>query len=130
MMRRRRCELCNELFTPDPRVGKRQRVCGQPACQRERHRLACKAWREGEREAEQEERLRRRLGAPDGELRLDVVRDECGPKIKVVLEEALRLFSEGSRDEFRTKQVEQRRESLRLIPRPTRDEREALGPAP
>ena len=130
MMRRRRCELCRELFTPDPRVGKRQRVCGHAACQRERHRQACKAWRDREREAEQEERLRRRLGAPQGELRLAVVRDECGLKVKVVLEEALRLFSEGSRDEFRTKQVEQRRESLRLIARLRRDEREAFGPSP
>ena len=130
MMRRRRCELCRELFTPDPRVGKRQRVCGHAACQRERHRQACKAWRDREREAEQEERLRRRLGAPQGELRLGVVRDECGLKVKVVLEEALRLFSEGSRDEFRTKQVEQRRESLRLIARLRRDEREAFGPSP
>lgn len=25
MMRRRRCAFCNDLFTPDPRVGKRQR---------------------------------------------------------------------------------------------------------
>ena len=130
MMRRRRCELCNELFTPDPRVGKRQRACGQPTCQRERHRQACKAWRERERESEQAERLRRRLGAPEGELRLGVVQDECGLIIKVVLEESLRLFSEGSRDEFRTKQVDQRRESLRLVARPTRDEREGLGPAP
>lgn len=52
MMRRWRCELCRDLFTPDPRVDKRQRACGWPACQRERHRLACKAWREGERKAE------------------------------------------------------------------------------
>jgi hypothetical protein len=66
----------------------------------------------------------------EGEVRLGVVRDECGAKIKVVLEECLRLFSTGTRDEFQTKLVDQRRESLRLVDRPRRDEKDALGLGP
>jgi hypothetical protein len=63
-------------------------------------------------------------------VRLDVVEDECGPKIKVVLEESLRLFSTGARDEFRAKYVEQRREWLRLVVRAREDETAVGGPAP
>ena len=130
MKRRRRCLVCGELFDPDPRVGDRQRCCGKAECQRERHRLACRAWRERERGAVGEERLRRRLGSPGGELRLDVVRDECGPKIKVVLEEGLRLVVGAVRDECGPKVLEQRRDLLRLVDRPRRDEREAAGLGP
>lgn len=130
MRRRRRCCVCGELFMPDPRVGKRQKACGLPECQQERHRRSCKEWRERERSASQEDRLRRRLGAPDQELRLDVVRDECGPKVKVVLEESLRLVVEGMRDECPTKMLEQRRDVLRLVNRTRRDETDAPGPAP
>lgn len=122
MTRRWRCQICDELFAPDPRVGKRQLTCRSPACQKERHRQNCAAWHQREKGDVEEEALRRRLGAADGEVRLDVVRDECGPKVKVVVEECLRLFSLGSRDEFRTKHVEQRRDLLRLVDRHRRDE--------
>ena len=130
MTRRRRCRICGELFTADRRVGKRQKACGGPVCQRELHRRACAAWREREAPAVAEEGLRRRLVDPEGGVRLDVVRDECGGKIKVVLDELLRLFATGSRDEFRVKYVEQRRDRLRLMPRDLRDETALGGPAP
>ena len=44
-VRRRRCRYCQCLFHPDPRVGPRQRTCGAPACQRERHAESCGRWR-------------------------------------------------------------------------------------
>ena len=128
MTRRRRCCFCKELFQADPRVGARQRTCGRPECRAECHRQACREWRQREGVAVAEDRLRRRLGVSGSEVRLDVVRDEIGPKIKVVLEECLRLFSTGSRDEFQTKQVEQRRDRLRLVDRLPRDEIRNLGP--
>lgn len=43
--RRRRCACCKTLFRPDPRVGSRQRTCGAPACQRQRHAASCRRWR-------------------------------------------------------------------------------------
>ena len=36
-----RCACCQTLFHPDPRVGARQRTCGAPACQRQRHAASC-----------------------------------------------------------------------------------------
>ena len=44
-VRRRRCTCCRSLFRADPRVGPRQRTCGAPACQRERHAASCRRWR-------------------------------------------------------------------------------------
>lgn len=44
-IRRRRCTYCKSLFRPDPRVGPRQRTCGAPACQRQRHAASCRRWR-------------------------------------------------------------------------------------
>lgn len=85
MKRRLRCQICDELFSADPRVGKRQRACGGAACQRERHPHACSTSRQREGPTNEDERLRRRFGTPEQELWLDVVRDECGVKIQVVL---------------------------------------------
>ena len=33
-MRRKRCRYCKRLFPPDPRVGERQKTCGDPLCQK------------------------------------------------------------------------------------------------
>ena len=43
--RRKRCPFCQTLFRPHPRVGPRQRTCGAPACQRDRHAQSCRRWR-------------------------------------------------------------------------------------
>ena len=129
MTRRRRCRVCHELFTPDPRVGARQHTCRAQSCQLERHRRECKAWREREQDAVLEDRLRRRLGAPHGEVRLDVVREQCGSKTKVVVEECLRLFSLVVREQCGAKLVEQRRDLLRLVDRrPGEQSDHATGP--
>ena len=44
-VRRRRCVSWTRLFRPDPRIGPRQRTCGTPACQHERHAMSCRRWR-------------------------------------------------------------------------------------
>lgn len=130
MTRRRRCQVCRSLFEPDARVGKRQTTCSAPTCQRERHRRNCAEWRQREQEAVEEEGIRRRIGVPEGEIRLAAVRDECGAKVKVVVEECLRFVSLASRDEFRTKHVDQGRDCLRLVDRPPRDERDRARAPP
>ena len=33
-MKRKRCRYCKRLFIPDPRVGERQKTCGDSVCQR------------------------------------------------------------------------------------------------
>jgi hypothetical protein len=44
-IRRKRCPFCETLFRPHPCLGARQRTCGAPACQRERHARSCRRWR-------------------------------------------------------------------------------------
>ena len=43
--RRKRCPFCQTLFRPHPRLGPRQRTCGAPSCQRQRHAASCRRWR-------------------------------------------------------------------------------------
>jgi len=44
-LRRKRCPCCQALFRPHPRLGFRQRTCGAPTCQRQRHAQSCRRWR-------------------------------------------------------------------------------------
>lgn len=42
----KRCIICGRFFTPDKRVGERQKVCRAGACKRARKKKAQKNWRE------------------------------------------------------------------------------------
>ncbi len=127
--------MCDALFMPDARVGSRQRTCGEPSCKAERHRAACKEWRDRERPAVEADRLRRRLvrsarETESGALSREVVRDVMGLKESVVLEELFRLAVAGSRDAFATKRLDLGRESFRLVSRPGEDATARAGPGP
>ncbi len=105
MRRKRPCGICRRWFVPHPRAGDRQRVCGQAECQRERHRRACKAWRDREADEERRHRLRLRLRAEAtdsepaaGGIRWSAVRDAVGLEVSVILEEFLRLVEDAVRD--------------------------------
>src|SRR5438132_11496842 len=43
--RKKPCTICRRWFRPDPRVGGRQRACGQPECQTARRQKAQASWR-------------------------------------------------------------------------------------
>jgi hypothetical protein len=45
-VRKRPCCICRRWFSPDPRIGTRQRACRKPDCQTGRRRKKQKAWRE------------------------------------------------------------------------------------
>jgi hypothetical protein len=108
MHRKRPCRICRRWFDPHPRAGDRQRVCGSADCQRERHRRACRAWREREGEADRRHRLEQRLradpqdsGSGAGKVRWAVVRDAVGLEVAVILEELHRLLEDVVRDAVR-----------------------------
>ncbi len=44
MIKRKSCKICRKRFTPDPRVGDRQKTCRSRECQRELHKRTCKQW--------------------------------------------------------------------------------------
>ena len=45
MLRKRPCRICRRWFTIDRRVGRRQRACSSPACQRARRDVTQQVWR-------------------------------------------------------------------------------------
>ena len=58
---RRPCQICHRWFAPDPKVGNRQHVCGDPACRTEAHRRACARWRQKESASLKRKRFATRL---------------------------------------------------------------------
>ena len=44
-MRQKRCPYCRGFFIPHPRVGKRQKTCGRPSCQKALKRENNARWR-------------------------------------------------------------------------------------
>ena len=94
----RPCVVCRRWFTPDPRVGDRQKTCGRAECQREHHRRNERESRRTHAVAEHEATLRARLqgfgeaghalrGGPLAPLDLCVVAEVLGTDGVIVLEE-------------------------------------------
>ena len=44
-MSKKPCSVCRKWFTPDPRVGARQKVCSRPECQEKRRARSQASWR-------------------------------------------------------------------------------------
>ncbi len=89
--RKRPCTICRRWFRPDPRVGTRQRACGNPDCQTARRRKTqeswrnrnpgyCIEWRIDQRAAQSEPPEPLRLPAPLNQLPWDVAKDQFGPQ--------------------------------------------------
>jgi hypothetical protein len=89
--RKRPCTICRRWFRPDPRVGSRQRACGNPDCQtarrqktqanwRSRNPGYSIAWRIDQRAALPEAPEALRLPPPLNQLPWDVAKDQFGPQ--------------------------------------------------
>lgn len=42
--RKRPCRICGKWYWPNPRLGERQRTCGDKECQRQWHGKKCREW--------------------------------------------------------------------------------------
>lgn len=42
--KKRPCRICRKWFTPDPRLGDRQKTCGKETCKRKWHAKKCAEW--------------------------------------------------------------------------------------
>jgi hypothetical protein len=58
---KRPCRICRKWFSPDPRLGDRQKTCGAKACQRLWHAKRCAEWNQENRAYFQEIHLAHRL---------------------------------------------------------------------
>ena len=89
MQRRRPCRFCRRWFCSDARVGKRQRACSEPECQKHRRAATQASWRKRnpdyavayriERRRQQERPEARRPSAPLNSLPWDIAQDEFRP---------------------------------------------------
>jgi hypothetical protein len=89
--RKRPCTICRRWFRPDPRVGIRQRACGQPGCQtvrrqktqanwRNRNPGYSIAWRIDQRAAQTEAPEPLRMPPPLNQLPWNLAKDQFGPQ--------------------------------------------------
>jgi hypothetical protein len=87
--RKKPCRVCRRWFHPDPRVGCRQRACGQPECQaarrqktqsnwRNRNPGYAIAWRMDQRTEQSQPPEPLRLPAPLNQLPWNVAKDQLG----------------------------------------------------
>ena len=108
MKTRGRCRICRRWFLRDARPGGRQHVCGDAACQRERHRRACQVWRGKNRLYDRHDRLVRRLvrvavarpaaGDPLAAIDWEAARTVVGLDVAVVVEESGKVLTQWTRD--------------------------------
>ena len=87
--KKRPCSICRRWFEPDARVGRRQRVCSSPECQRERRRRKQAEWRKSRPDYFTARRILKRAEAkrtpeplrlkkPLSHLPWDIMQDEIG----------------------------------------------------
>jgi len=87
--RKRPCTICRRWFRPDPRVGSRQRACGNPECQAARREQTQRNWRESRPDYFTARRIRERgeqdrppeplrLPPPLSRLPWDIAQDQFG----------------------------------------------------
>ncbi len=69
--KKRPCRICGKWFSPNPRVGERQKTCGSKDCQRKWHAKKCSEWNRAHPEYFQEIYLSKKLDAaapPNAEI--------------------------------------------------------------
>ena len=132
-LRKRPCCICRRWFQPDPRVGRRQRTCGNEQCQRELHRKNCCRWHLENPDYDRETRLRDRLkrgketgpyADPTQGLNWQVARDEIGLQALVVIDEYAKVTQIMVRDEIHLQGIVSKGKSRRLTNNMPRDEME------
>lgn len=138
MRRKRPCGICRRWFLPSARAGKRQKVCSDRACQRERHRRSSRDWHLDNPGYDREDRLRSKLvkavevpltAADPLPVRIDAeaARDAVGMEVAVVIEEMGRVLTDWMRDAVLAQTTRITMESPKHAPVSARD---AMGAVP
>jgi hypothetical protein len=136
----RPCSVCRRWFVPDPRVRNRQRTCGSAECRRALKRRTQARWSEAHPDYWAARRLSERLsevregprplrGPPAGvrQIPADIVQDEIGPQVLVILLFLARLQHRAAQDEIRRQVMSITREIRRLLKGVPQDETAVEG---
>lgn len=59
--KKRPCRICRKWFMPNPRVGDRQKTCGNPDCKQKWHKKKCAEWNSQNSKCAQESYLHNKL---------------------------------------------------------------------
>lgn len=137
--RRKRCACCSELFWSEPRVGRRQLVCGKTECLSWRHRQAQRLWRQRHPEDAVARRLRAALAKskqPQVKLELprpppvgipwEELRDEISPQQLVIASFFVKLVFRSGRDAISSEVSRIAEQFVNYATTPTKD---AIGPS-
>ena len=111
--KKRPCRVCGRWFSPNPRLGGRQKTCGADECQQRWHAKKCAEWNRKNRSYFKEIYLRRRLESCAGytpvstsrtvvgssppsvfplDLPREVIQEVMGGQHAVIIEYILRLL--------------------------------------
>ena len=138
---KRPCAICRKWFTVSLQARTVQTACGEPSCQRERHRRACAAWHAQNPDYDKESRLRKKLQTaleeparppPKDELPREfwkVARDAESLEVSVIVEEVGKVLIRLLRDTDFPQVPAILRESGKVLPGSARDESDQ-PPAP
>lgn len=130
---KRPCSVCRRWFRPDPRVGLRQRACGQPDCQAVRRVQTQKSWRDRnpdyfiarriqERGQQDQPPEPLRLGRPLNQLPWDIAQDEFGVKGADFIGILGALLLRAAQDQFRAYLIDPARLAGTLPPDSVQDQ--------
>lgn len=114
---KRPCCICRRWFRPDPRIGLRQRACGQADCQAARRVQTQKSWRDRNPDYFTARRIQERskqdhppeplrLPSPLNELPWDIAQDEFGTKGADFIGAFGTVLLRAGQDQFRAYAVE------------------------
>jgi len=98
MARLRHCGYCGTWFRPNPKTVDRQQVCGNPDCQQQRHKKACRAWRKKNPHYDKQDRLIAAL-VKDGPVSREAASNKVGPEIAVLVEETGKAICHWARED-------------------------------
>lgn len=83
--KKRPCRICRKWFTPNPRVGARQKTCGDSECMRKWHTRKCAEWNRNNRQCSQEnyfhDKLTLALNQNDTDKRASVANATAKPLV-------------------------------------------------
>lgn len=140
MCRRRPCRFCRRWFSPDVRVGERQRACSVPVCQERRRAATQASWRGRNRDYAAAWRIQRRREQerpepprplpPLDRLPWDIAQDEFKPAGAAFVAVLGRVLVTHAKDQIVAQVRVRTKESCRHAHRAPEDSRRHGGSAP
>jgi hypothetical protein len=137
--RMRPCRICGKWFIANPRLGDRQKTCGDPECQRQWHAKKCGEWNRKHRCLFQENYLKKRMligdtsepppspvpppvlnpvqHAPPLDYPRRVVQEVIGAQQLVIIEYIVRLLKRDVQEVIRSQIADMQHEYRQQLPK-------------